>query len=71
MLSGRADVVIDGAVVTLLLPGDAFGEIAVLHRVPRTASVITAEATSLLTLEGEDVRAVIRDHGGALAALIA
>jgi CRP-like cAMP-binding protein len=71
MLSGRADVVVDGAVVTLLMPGDAFGEIAVLHRIPRAASVITAETTSLLTLEGDDVRAAIRDHGGALAALIA
>jgi CRP-like cAMP-binding protein len=71
MLSGRADVVVDGTVVTLLFPGDAFGEIAVLHRIPRAASVITAEPTSLLTLEGEDVRAAIRDHGGALAALLA
>jgi CRP-like cAMP-binding protein len=35
VLSGRADVVVDGTVVTLLLPGDAFGEIAVLHRIPR------------------------------------
>lgn len=71
MLSGRADVVVDGTVVTLLLPGDAFGEIAVLHRTPRAASVITAEATSLLTLDGEDVRSAIRENGGALAALIA
>jgi CRP-like cAMP-binding protein/MFS family permease len=70
MLSGRADVVVDGTVVTLLFPGDAFGEIAVLHRIPRTASVITAETTSLLTLDGEAVRTAIRDHGGALAALI-
>jgi hypothetical protein len=37
----------------------------------RTGRQITAEATSLLTLEDEDVRAAIRDHGGALAALIA
>lgn len=33
--------------------------------------MITAEATSLLTLDGEDVRSAIRENGGALAALIA
>ena len=33
--------------------------------------MITAEAASLLTLEGEAVRAALRENGGALAALIA
>ena len=37
LLSGRAHVVADGSTRAELLPGDAFGEIAVLHRVPRTA----------------------------------
>jgi cAMP-dependent protein kinase regulator len=69
LLSGCAEVVVDGAVRRELLPGDSFGEIAVLHRVPRTASVVARDASTVLTLEGEAVRAAIRENGGAIAAL--
>ncbi len=40
--SGMADVIIDGAVVRTLGPGDMFGEIAVLSGGRRTATVIAA-----------------------------
>jgi CRP-like cAMP-binding protein len=69
LLSGRAQVVIDGAVRRELLPGDAFGEIAILHRVPRTASVVARDQSTVLTVDGEAVRHVVREHGGAIAAL--
>jgi cAMP-dependent protein kinase regulator len=68
-LSGRAQVVIEGAVRRELLPGDAFGEIAILHRVPRTASVVARDRSTVLTVDGEAVRNAVREHGGAIAAL--
>ncbi len=69
LLSGRAQVMIDGTVRRELLPGDAFGEIAILHRVPRTASVVARDQSTVLTVDGEAVRNVVREHGGAIAAL--
>ncbi len=71
LLSGRAHVYVDGAVRQELSPGDAFGEIAVLHRVPRRASVVACEPSTILTVDGEAVRGAVRDHGdGSLAALV-
>ncbi|MBM7505791.1 MFS transporter [Agromyces aurantiacus] len=46
--SGDADVVGDGRVVAALGPGEGFGEIALLRRTPRTATVL---ATSDLRLQ--------------------
>jgi CRP-like cAMP-binding protein len=69
LVSGRARVFVDGSLRRELHPGDSFGEIAVLHRVPRTASVIASEPSIVVTLDGEAIRAVVRGSGGVLAAL--
>ena len=64
LLSGSAHVVVDGTIRQELFPGDGFGEIAVLHRVPRVASVITTDGAKVLTIDGEALRAAVREHGG-------
>jgi hypothetical protein len=50
---GAADVVGDGQLITTLGPGDGFGEIALLRRVPRTAMVRAASDLQLQSLTCE------------------
>jgi len=60
IVSGRCEVlkVIEGTVTPLqtLLPGDVFGEMAVLTESPRTATVLALEDTTVLVVEGEVLR---------------
>lgn len=58
LLSGRARAAIDGREVSELLPGDAFGEIALIHGVLRTATVTAAEATRTCRVPAEAVSAL-------------
>ncbi len=56
--------------VNVLGPGDYFGEIALLQRSPRTATVCAAEATTLWTLTARDFDDVLQryfDLGGLLS----
>ena len=53
--SGTADVIIEGAVVRTLGPGDMFGEIAVLSGGRRTATVIAATTMTLITVLNRDM----------------
>src|SRR5918993_3485187 len=51
--SGEADVVGDGRVVATLGPGEGFGEIALLRRTRRTATVVARSALALRALGSE------------------
>ena len=51
IVAGRAEVEVAGRANRFLEAGDAFGEIALLHDVPRSATVRTLEPTELLAIE--------------------
>ncbi|HWI06422.1 MAG TPA: cyclic nucleotide-binding domain-containing protein [Solirubrobacteraceae bacterium] len=55
---GEADVIRGGETVATLGPGDFFGEIAVLEKSPRTASVVATAPMRLVTLSHWDLRRV-------------
>jgi CRP-like cAMP-binding protein len=55
LLEGRAKVVRSGRTVAHLTPGDFFGEISVLDRGPRTASVVAETPLRCLSLAGGDL----------------
>ncbi|HEY1826383.1 MAG TPA: MFS transporter [Acidimicrobiales bacterium] len=54
--AGTLRVLKDGEPVGQLRRGDSFGEIALLHDVPRQATVVATTDSALLTLDEEDFR---------------
>jgi MFS family permease len=69
LASGRVRVTRDGVDVRdFTQPGDAFGEIALLRGVPRTATVTAIEETVLLTLDRAAFLEAVTGHPDAMAA---
>lgn len=60
VLQGTASVLVDGRAVAEVHPGDQFGEIALLHRVPRTATVVTMTPMKTLSLHRDDFAQAVR-----------
>jgi CRP-like cAMP-binding protein len=61
LVEGTADVSRNGKVVNKLGPGDFLGEISLVTGRPRTATVVTRDATRLLVLSSPSFRALMRD----------
>jgi CRP-like cAMP-binding protein len=62
LVQGKARVVKGNRTVARLGPGDFFGEIAVLDRRPRTASVVADSPLTCLVLHREDLRKVLTEE---------
>ncbi len=60
VLDGRADVLVDGHKVNELLPGDQFGEIALLHDVPRTADVVAVTPVVTMSVGRQNLLGPVR-----------
>jgi CRP-like cAMP-binding protein len=60
VLEGTANVFVDGRQVADARPGDQLGEIALLHQVPRTATVTASSAMRILSLHRLDFAEAVR-----------
>jgi CRP-like cAMP-binding protein len=62
LLDGEATASVDGRVLNGIRPGDQFGEIALLHDVPRTATVTASVAAATLSLDRVAFTSAVRDR---------
>lgn len=60
LLEGGADVTSHGERIAHLAKGDFVGEIALIARIPRTATVTTTEPTRVLVITDQALRGLLR-----------
>lgn len=70
IVSGGVRVVRDGNVVARLGPGEFFGELSVLDRMPRNATVAAEEPTSCLALASWDFEKVLLEEPALTLAIL-
>jgi CRP-like cAMP-binding protein len=75
ILEGRIKVTILGddgreVILSVLGPGDFFGEMALLDNEPRSATAIAVEESELLSLHRSDFQSVLNDNRSITSALI-
>ena len=70
IVTGGVRVVRDGTVVARLGPGEFFGELSVLDRMPRNATVAAEAPTSCLALASWDFEKVLLDQPALTLAIL-
>jgi CRP-like cAMP-binding protein len=70
IISGLVRVVRDGVVVARLGPGEFFGELSVLDRLPRNATVAAEDPTSCLALAAWDFERVLLEQPALTLAIL-
>lgn len=70
IIDGAVAVERDGAHLRDLGPGGFFGELALLAKIMRTASVTTTAPTRLLVLGAREFETLIKDHPAIQAAVL-
>ena len=70
VLEVRRSEGVEGYVLARLGPGYAFGELAVLDRTPRTATVVAVEASETVEIGAEDLDAVLAAHPEAVRRML-
>jgi cGMP-dependent protein kinase len=60
LASGRLDVIINGRTVNVIKPGEGFGELALLHDTPRSATIKTVEPCSLWAVDRISFREMLQ-----------
>lgn len=60
--TGGVRVVRDGTTIATLGPGDFFGELSVIDRLPRNASVVAVGPTTCLAIASWDFEAALAAH---------
>jgi CRP/FNR family cyclic AMP-dependent transcriptional regulator len=70
VIGGRVRVVRDGEVVARLGPGEFFGELSVLDRMPRNATVSAEEPTSCLALASWDFERILLEQPALTLAIL-
>ena len=62
ILSGRVEILRDGASLGTFGPGDFFGEMSLLDQAPRSATIRASEPTTCLMLSSWDFKALLEKH---------
>jgi CRP-like cAMP-binding protein len=70
IVDGQARVIRDNEVLAVLGPGDFFGELSVLDRLPRVAQVVADTPTRCLALASWDFEQVLLDHPALALAIL-
>ena len=70
VVEGRVKVIRDGEVLAELGPGDFFGELSVLDRLPRVAQVVAEAPTRCLALASWDFEQALLDHPALALAIL-